>query len=440
MSHEQEHQADRHANRRAYIQGTDYALPYVSNWSSSLREDELELLKHVNCSLLSTPHVPPTLLALKQHAQALCRLIERFEPLDEIVQVNQGPQPEGYYAAQGANAFDWLNDLTVPYTNEHPDHHRPLHDLVNWVKTSSDIKEPTYHCPLEVHEPRKADGVRRPFLSHEGLLMHANECLERLDHEYSSTGGLLSLLPTDQEHDADNLRGARNTLVGQWLMYTQALAGRTHELELAYGNATDALAGEAVIPLQHLSAFGPDARSGREPAFPQDRWVLVNAGDDVFDHVHELLDRVEALAEQREQIWRGDRGALGERLWLEERGGRAYARGIVPVDVTTRYYRLKGRGRHTLFVCPAWSHHPATAATRALEARPTVVSVAAPRYPERVSDLERRWVADSEAAAIAARETEELRARVHRGDSELALLNQHLAAEKRTRKDVRFSP
>jgi len=441
MSHDQEHQADPHANKEGYITGNDYALPYFSKWSSVLRGAELRLLQHVNCDVLSTPGAPPTLLALKQHAQCLCRLIERFEPVNEIVHVNRGPRPDGYHSTRQANAFDWLRDLTQPYTNESPDHHRPLYDLVNQVKASSDVGETVYHCPLEVHEPRQADGVLRPYSSHANLLMHANECLERLDHEYSATGGLLSLLPTDKTHDADGLAAARNSLLGQWLLHTQALVGRMHELEIAYANAADVLAGEAVVPLQHMSTFGPDARSaGREPAFPQDRWILANAGDDVFEHIHALLDRAEALAEQKEHVWRRDRAVLGERLWVEERGGHAYARGIVPVDVTTRYYRLKGQAgpagarRHPLFVCPAWAHHPATAATRALESRPTVVTVAPPRFPERVSDLERRYMGQEAAVAAATRANQALRAQVRQGDGEMALLKQTLTAETTARR------
>ena len=79
MSHEQEHLTDSHVNRQGYITGNDFALPYVSKWSGSIDEDTLAMLSHVNCCFLSRAGTAPTLLALKMHAQSLCRLIERLQ-------------------------------------------------------------------------------------------------------------------------------------------------------------------------------------------------------------------------------------------------------------------------------------------------------------------------------------------------------------------------
>jgi len=78
----------------------------------------------------------------------------------------------------------------------------------------------------------------------------------------------MSLLPTGEEHDADELREARKTLLGPWILFTQHLVARMHELERAYGRALDALAGEAAVPRQVLSNLGPEGRAtSRELAY-----------------------------------------------------------------------------------------------------------------------------------------------------------------------------
>ncbi len=428
MSHDQEHEADVEAHREGYLRGNDYALPYYSPFSKE-HSDDAAMLRHMSCCYESSRAAPPTLLALKQHAQSLCYLITLLEPAEHPLQVGGkgGGKGSGKATTSYASAWDWLFDMQTPYTNDDPDHHRPLVDLMNQVASRHDVTGTKYRCALEEHKPSSKDAPRRPYASHANLLMHANECLERLDHEYSTSGGLLSVLPTNEDYDGPDLRAARNSLVGQWLMFTQQLVGRMHELEIAYGNALDALASEAVAPLQSLgggggSLHGPDARSGREIAYPQDRWVLVNAGDDIFDHLHQLLDRAEALAEEKEKVWRGEGHVIGERYWTEQRGGKTYARGIIPLNITTRYYRLKGQGRSTIFVCPAWDEHPAVAATKALESRPTVVAVTAPRFPARATDLERRFTEQIDRAAEIEIENVKLLEATQRKDREIRLL------------------
>ena len=393
--HQVEHDSDQEGEQRGYIRATDYSLPYTSQWSR-LHHDDCDLLRQLNCNFLSTPEVPPTLLSLKQHAQALCVLLLKLVPslsASEVDAVNSD-EPLASKAAKN-DAFDWLADLRTPYFNNDPDHQKPLNTLINEVCGHSDAHGTEYHCPLaETKPPRGKGDAVRPFANHHGLIMHANACLERLDHEFSSEGGLIGLLPTDDTSDTQEKQDARNCLLGQWLVFTQHLVGRMHELELAYGNALDALSGEAVVPLQHLSAAGPDGRStGRPVAYPQDRWLLVNAGDDVFEHVHNLLDQQEALAEEKERVWRRN-GVSGERLWVGEPDGDAHARGLVPINLTTRYYRLAGQGprsRSTLFLLPAWDHHPAVEHTRNLETNPTVVSALQPKFPQRATELERRY-------------------------------------------------
>ncbi|GAB1316618.1 hypothetical protein MFIFM68171_06828 [Madurella fahalii] len=403
-AHLVEHEDDEQAGQRGYVKGTDFALPYFSRWSR-MREREVKegLFRHVNCGYLSTHGVPPTLLALKQHAQSLCILIYALNPTIKSGEIASGDPKKASKKGKGQedpfaykyelnDSFDFLSDLTVPYTNDDPNHNKPLLALANEVRGRHEALGTTYHCPFAEAKPPRAKGEKqRPYANHHALIMHTNACLERLDHEFSSTGGLLSILPTSQEHDDEDLGNARNSLLGQWLLFTQHLVARMHDLERSYGNALDALAGEAAIPHQYLAGLGPDGRAaGREIAYPQDRWVLVNAGDDVFEHVHDVLDRQEALVQARERVWRRN-GAVGDYIWESERGGREYARGIVPVNIMTRYYRLAGQGRNTLFVLPAWEHHPGVAHTRETEAQPTVVACVQPKFPERATELEKRY-------------------------------------------------
>ena len=406
-AHLAEHEDDENAAQKGYVKGTDFSLPYFSQWSRMYESDvQNGLLRHVNCGYLSTHGVAPTLLALKQHAQSLCVLIHALNPTLRSAEIMAGhPTNETgaskQSAASGAadtlaikyernDAFDFLTDLAIPYTNDDPNHNKPLTGLVNEVRARNEAFGTSYHCPFaEAGLPRAKGEPQKPYANHHSLVMHANACLERLDHEFSSTGGLLSLLPTTEEHEQGDLTNARNSLLGQWLLFTQHLVARQHELERSYGNAIDALAGEAAIPYQHMAALGPNGRSGREMVFPQDRWVLVNAGESIFKQIHLILDKQEALIQGKEKAWRS-LGVLGDRVWEQGRGGD-YARGIVPVTIPTRYYRLAGQGHYTLFVVPAWENHPSVEYTRQLENKPTVVACPQPKYPLRATELEKKY-------------------------------------------------
>lgn len=441
--HDADHELDEHASIQGYVRGTDFSLPYLSAWSRlKLSEDcatMTRLLRHMNCSYLSTPGEAPTLLALKQHAQSLCALILEINPTLKSAEIltggvldrgkktgsrNKGAK-DGNGDADGdttmANAsrhetsgartatdsmadhyelndaFDFLADLGTPYWNDDANHHKPLWALTNEVKGRHEALGTTYHCPFAESEPRGKDEPTKPYASHHNLIVHANACLERLDHEFSAVGGLLGLLPTTDEHEQHELDNAANTLLGQWLLFTQHLVGRMQELEHSYGNALDILSGEAAIPWQHLSSLGPDGRSGREMVYPQDRWVLVNSGDDVFEHLHALLDRQEALKDAKD-VESAAKGTLGHALLKQDDDGSEYARGIVPLTIATRYYRLAGQGRNTIFVVPAYEEHPELHYMRELERRPTVVSSIQPMFPKRVTELESRYNARIRAA------------------------------------------
>lgn len=448
-AHLADHEHDENQGLKGYVKATDYALPYMSQWSRVNNEDvQSELLRHMNCGYLSTHGVPPTLLALKQHAQSLCALIQMLQPDIKVAEVhvdgaasasNEGSK--GKANASSADdalglkfelnsAFDFLNDLRTPYHNDDVYHHKPLVSLINEVRGRNEVYGTDYHCPLtdiQHHSPpvpsetttpgQQANQPRelRPYSNLQNLLIHTNSCLERLDHEYTATGGLLSVLPTDADHDTEELKHARTTLLGQWLLFTQHLVARMHELERSYGNALDALAGEAAIPHQVLGKLGPDGRSGRVVAYPQDQYILVNSGDDVYEYIHSLLDKREAVLQAKERVWRRN-GAVGEELWHKNpqtSSGNAddgteslyeqmekvdadliggyFSRGIVQVDVTTRYYRLANSGKSVLFVVPAHAVHPGVEHTRLLETQPTIMATVQPRYPPRASELESKY-------------------------------------------------
>ncbi|KAG7411373.1 hypothetical protein DER46DRAFT_667018 [Fusarium sp. MPI-SDFR-AT-0072] len=388
------------------VPSNDYATSYRSNWftpdNGILDAQDLELLQHINCSYFSSGR-PPTLLALKQHAQSLTNIIRKLAPSTTTRPVGTGDVDSKRWIFQKNEAFDWLNDLNTPYENDDPLHHDPLFALHNVVKSESEVHGIEHCCPLTQVEdfgPSAKEGdIRRPYMTHHDLIMHANECLEIIDHEYSSTGGLMSILPTGFEDPEDKkknhpmresqLEAARNCLLGQWILHHQHLVGRIHELEINYANATDVLKGEALVPQQMLSRAGADGVSGgREIVYPQDKYILVNCGEDIRSYIHRLIDVAEAQIEQKEKIWKAS-GVIGERIWNEERGGKVYAKGIVPIDLLTRFYRIKGKGHQSpLFVIPAAEQHPGVKSTRLMEERPTVVSIVTPTWPERVSAIE----------------------------------------------------
>ncbi|KAH7143822.1 hypothetical protein EDB81DRAFT_935238 [Dactylonectria macrodidyma] len=414
------------------LPGNHYAPAYSSRWtypgSELLSPDDLKVLKHMNCSYLSSDK-PVTLLALKQHAQSLTKLISKLSTTSVAVAVRELGRDDGSWGYQETESFDWLNDLQTPYDTGDELHHVPLYSLLNGIREESEDTGLRHHCPLAqaqdsgfLAEPER---LRRPYQTHHNLVMHANECLEILDHEYSSTGGLMSILPTNAAQDSVELAGARNSLLGQWLMHHQHLVARMHELEINYANALEALGGEAVVPLQRRS--GPDGMSqGREIAYPQDRFVLVNAGDDVTTYLHNRLDIAEAHVKQKEKMWK-NAGVSGERIWFEERGGDLYARGLIPIDVLTRYYRLAGKGHEApIFVMPVFDQHPSATATSRMEARPTVVSIVTPTWPKRVSEWEYKFKKQLDRAKEMELENRKLAREMAEMNDSMALLNEEL--------------
>lgn len=429
-----------------YYEGTDYSLPYISPWSRIV-DDPItsKILRHMNCSYMGAPGHPPTLLGLKQHAQSLAVLISYLEPSissgrvdgfgrgdhdpvgQEVVDDGRGGRTyvntyidNPMRRLDSGGAFDWLASLDIPYQNDDPNHHKPLNALMNEVHSRSDINGTMDWCPLTKVVPRQPQDATRAdfateytdavaansFASHANLVKHANECLELLDHEFSATGGLLSLIPPDGAgFEPEEFQAVRNTLLGQMLMHMQAMYLRMHQFELDVGNMRDALAKEAVVPMQSRTVNGPDAAAGRELVISQDRYIIVNTNDETWKQIHASFDREESLLGDEEGIYR-DAGLTGQRQWHTERGDGQYARGVVPIDVTARLYRLRDSGHSTVFISPVHGGVTASTAadTRKKERAANLLSMVQPRWPERISDWERRYKEQIAAASQAQRD------------------------------------
>ena len=358
----------------------------------------MNCLAHVNCSYLSTAGRPPTLTQLKQHAHSLTVLIKHLSVSTKPGMIDIETYKKGFRSKSEPDntlqefefhqdeSYDWLNDLSKPYENDEHHHNLQLTAILNRLDNthpqgSRDI------CPLhEAADDNPPTGHSHPYATHQSLIRHANEILELLDHEYGAKGGLLSILPTrDQKEDRAK---AEATLLGQLILYMQRLVERIHDLERQYANSLDILAGEALVPHQTLSRLGPKGRQAREVVFPQDRFVLTNAGDDVWQFLQTEFDRKEALEAKADEANRS-LGITGEKLWLAG-DHKETARGITTLDVTTRYYRVRNDALKTVFVIPAHQEHPGVKVTREMEREPTVVAVVKPVWPERASTWEMR--------------------------------------------------
>jgi hypothetical protein len=419
-----------------FIPATPFAPIYrsiftvgLSSENSKITDQIMASLSHVNCSYLSSPDLAPTLLQLKQHAQALVILIKNLtiSTLPAVID-NKNAEVQGANAFNDGETYDFLNDLNHAYkgpVNEafKRHHNMPLTTLMNVLQqttlndhqggaTVRDI------CPLHRAHKMPANGPSLPYATHQALISHANEVLELLDHEYSAKGGLLSILPPKEQND-DRAK-AETTLLGQLILYMQRLVQRLHDVERLYANSMDALAGEAVVPHQALSRLGPDGRKGRELVYPQDRFVLVNAGEDLWQFLNsefEKKEKVDAAVDDNYRLI----GVTGEAIW-EQRGGKEFARGITALDITTRYYRLRKDTLKTIFVIPAHAEHPGTKVTREMEKQPTVVSVVKPIWPERASLWEMKNRADLAELKTARRDIQVAQETVERQSREVAAL------------------
>lgn len=394
-----------------HIPATDYATTYQSRLidpsNGIVTKDDLALLSHLNCSYFSSGGQPPTLLALKRHAQSLATLITKLSTARTFAFIETGSKARKGFAGPPAgtttmpyDAFDWLHDMSKPYDTTDEWHHIPLTALSNMVREESEKHGVSYHCPLHkvqlkrnVLDEEGAETTPR-FLwqTHNTLLQHANECLEILDSEYADTGGILSLLPVDNKkkqqqqqptrNDAQSqqLQAARNTIIGQWIVHHQQLVSRMHELEINYANAIDMLEMDAVVPTELLSDAGTFIRAnGQVPAYPQDRYILAGIDEGLDSKIHSILDDEESL-ETADDAQRREAGVVGDRMWRGE-DADGYERGLVRVDLTSRFYRIKGARKSPIVIMPIAFMHPRTEATRDAEARKTVVAIPQGRLP-----------------------------------------------------------
>ncbi|KAH8602087.1 hypothetical protein B0O99DRAFT_561245 [Bisporella sp. PMI_857] len=426
----------------------EYRSVFVNIAPPALQNSELNLLKHVNCSYLSTPGRAPTLAELKQHAQSLTVLIKHLTLSTSSGYVdgaNLGHRgdpavtsnPDKLAAFHQGQSFDWLNNLNEPYATTDRHHNMPLTALINILEktplpyNANQLPDhwPEYReiCPLykACSEPAE-HGHAQPYATHQTLILHANDVLEYLDHEYSAKGGLLGILPLASEEADRQL--SETTLLGQFILYTQRLVQRVHDLERLYANACDVLAGEAAAPHQYLSRLGPQGRKPRGMVYPQDRFVLVNAGDDVYSWLQSEFNRRE-IADEELDRYNKKLGLTGEALWSKP-GAKEFAEGITAIDVTTRYYRLRKDPLKTVFLIPAWQNHPGTTATRKFEGEPTVVSVVKPLWPERISMWEQKQRDQITAGKLAQRENEQLKAQKDTDDATIDLMKLHLDRQK----------
>ena len=355
---------------RRHIPATRHASAYQSlvtlPETGMLTESDLSLLGHVNCSLLSSGR-RPTLLELKQHAQSLCNLIRKLCTSESL----------GHWAARNADdftfdendAFDFLNDLDTLYANDDESHHVPLAALRNTLGENLTVHK-KIECPWT--KVMTEDGAEMPYLHHESLLEHADECLVRLDDEFAETGGILSILPReDSSTNESDLANVRNSFIGQWLLHYQHLVARTHELEINYLNTLDLLAGEANVALQLSSDV--QQRTGTTRVSTQDRFILANAGEEVGSVLHDFLDREEAQRLRKDHQWKKS-GVIGDRLQKTAPTGEVFSAGLVSVDVKSRFYRHIGAGRGSpIFIVPAHGTHPGAEHTRQAEGRPATL-------------------------------------------------------------------
>lgn len=392
-----------------------YAGPYNSTFLQ-LNPDLQGLFAHLNCSFLSTRGKAPTLLELKQHAQALLVLIKHLTVAADATLVDDptGPvaialaaarhtaeeankdiaEQRAADAAQGrvranlaatpaqvasirARAFDFLSDLSVSYDNSDPTHNTTLTGVLNTLEDRGSVdRRGRDHCPLHaaavVANPATRGTQALPYAETWKLIKHANELLERLDHEFSAEGGLLGMLPLDAAgHDmskADDLLGARSVL-GQWISMTRKLIVRHHELEQNLSEALNIIQGDAVVPKYLLSKIPINARQETTGVFAHQDEIVVTLADGKLNELRAKFAAAEATAFDSTQH------ALGSGEGNQD---------IITITAETTYARL--RQGNTIFIAPGQVNDTAK--------RPGVIQVVKGEWPARTSLWEQKHYAD----------------------------------------------
>lgn len=178
----------------------------------------------------------------------------------------------------GSGAWDFLDDVYVPYENDCAAHSQPLRSVVNGIpaaRAAGGRDQDGSGCRVLDAAEEMGDVT--------ALVKHVNECLEEIDHAFSPHGGLLALLPPAAENVAGG-EGSERSLFGQWLHYTRNLVRRVVEQERDVARLRELVAtiGQMVIP--GVSATDPNAgdelgeRASRV-VMEQDRYVLAGLND-----------------------------------------------------------------------------------------------------------------------------------------------------------------
>lgn len=340
-----------------------FAGAYRPNFLAEWTGEECDKYNFLNCSFFSHSNgAAPTLIELKQHAQALCNLFKTLTVVDAESDTD--------------DAFDWLDDLNTLYNNLSPSHSLPLNSVRNQIATVEDDATGAdillAGCTLI-----EGNGDRRDLAAH---IEHANQLLECIDHECAADGGLFSILP----HQGDPARAqTKDTILGQWLVYTTTLVQRVAELESELANSRDVLAREALAPMQ-LTTTGRMAE-GKPLLFPQDRYVLANLTPEIWDVLNEELARKQ---QDQEATERAAAQALHGPATRTAPQAVPPLAPVVAIDIPSRAYRIPGS--RTIFIVPGHAMHPGTAGTRTMEARgPLVQSVVRPEVGVRNTALGR---------------------------------------------------
>lgn len=370
-----------------YLPETEYSNAYRSEYLDTLgtpTSEVWELLAALPCSYVESPSsIAPTILALKRHAQSICALLQFLLPPTE-------PGPLGTSDFKDGQALDFLNDLSTPYQNGSDDHNRPITTLLNNLKAPArGRKRPVDVCPLHRHEVADLDRtVALPHATHHKLLKHANECLERLDHDYSASGGIMSILPIDRTNASAVQIMADSTLIGQMLTSMQGLVVRNRELEICLDDMRGLVAGQSLVPREILAELGAVGRLGTKiESYPQDRFVVADVTQEKWTWLCDELDRQD----------------------LRE--------GTQTVSIVTSYTRL--RGQTTVFIA-----FETLLRRRADVTGPAVVKVVMPKWPERTTAWEERHEEGLESARAMKGEYFALQRKVERLESDAKVLEQ----------------
>ncbi|KAI9724107.1 MAG: hypothetical protein M1812_000826 [Candelaria pacifica] len=383
-----------------------FAPSYLPSLLETLPPDTHHLLTYLNSSYFSHPSSQaPTLLQLKQHAQAHCNLFRFLDP---------SPSPSTSTSTNNTDsAFDWFQDLDTLYTNSAPTHNLPLLSVRNTLATTispngSEIL--TTGCPLTLELSDSPQQSYNPSLT--SYAQHANSLLEVLDENLSAEGGLLALLPV---LNTSAYAEAKQTILGQWLSYTSSLVRRVSDLEHEVLNARDVLSGEALIPKTFLSQGSNNNNNNGEILIQaQDRYILTSLSRSLNTLLTERLNLSERAISSR-----------GERAFLEGVGYEEdISRPLASIDIPSRLYRIKDT--QTIFVALGHGISEMGVVTRDIEKRPFVQSVVKPQWGVRKSARQRGELLRARNAEEKVRglrgEVERLRGVVERRDMEVARL------------------